>query len=362
MLRSRPASPPPLPDEAGDAELRSLHAVSDDGSRTVFSTRAPAFGAVVEPERVVLGFRSPQVWLHDADSGETTLVSRSLGGRPAFGTSRFPTIDGAGRRVAFVSAAHDLVPDSPTRGGASHAYVRDLDSGVTTLVDRTALGVPLPGGVSDAVISGDGRHLAYVAASPGPPEAPADSRMHVYLVDLDSGVTRLVDRAPGNGPAGDGDASQPDLSRDGSRVAFTSYAGNLGAPGAEDPQVYVRDLAGGTTTWASAPQDGDPRHAYATEPSLSGDGERVAFSQLDSAFGRGMPVERGGQVFVRDLVGGRPRSSASWTGKAASASTAPRRRSTPTAATSPSSPRPATARASRATRSTSATAPRARRR
>ncbi|MDO8186541.1 hypothetical protein Q5424_23040 [Conexibacter sp. JD483] len=302
VLRSRPSSPPPLPDEAGDAALRTHHAVSDDGSRVVFSSRAAAFGAVAEPQLVVLGYRSSQVLLRDAVSGETTLVSRSLGGRPALGTSRLATIDGAGRRVAFLSSAHDLVPDSPTRGGISHAYVRDLDSGVTTLADRTTLGVPLPGGVVDAVLSGDGRHLAYRAVGPGPPEAPADIYTHVYLVDLDSGRTTLVDRAPGSGLPGSGDATDVELSRDGSRVAFVSDARNLGAPGTEDPQVYVRDVAAGTTTWVSVPQDGDPRHALASMPSLSGDGTRIAFYQLDVAFGWGMPADRGGQVFVRDLA------------------------------------------------------------
>ncbi len=302
VLRSRPSSPPPLPDEAGDASLRTLHAVSDDGGRVVFSSQAAALGAVIEPERVVLGYRSSQVLLRDADSGETTLVSRSLSGRPALGTSRLPTIDGAGRRVAFISSAHDLVPDSPTRGGISHAYVRDVVSGVTTLVDRTALGVPLPGGVVDAVLSGDGRHLAYRALGPGPPEAPADSYTHLYVVDLDSGRTTLVDRAPGSGLPGNGNATDVDLSRDGSRVAFVSDASNLGAPGTGEAQVFVRDLAAGSTAWASVPEDGDPRHAHASMPSLSGDGRKVAFYQLDSAFGWGMPVDRGGQVFVRDLA------------------------------------------------------------
>ncbi len=303
VLRSRPPSPPPHPDEAGDAELRRLHAVSDDGSRTVFSTQAEAFGAVVQPELAVLGHRSPQVVLRDADSGETTLVSRSLSGRPAVGSSRFPTIDGAGRRVAFLSSAHDLVPDTPTRGGISHAYVRDLDSGVTTLVDRTALGVPLPGGVVDAVLSGDGRHLVYSAYGAGPPEAPGGNSVHLFAVDLDSGVTRLVDRAPGSGQPGDGDATQPDLSRDGNRVAFISIATNLGAP-SDDPQVYVRDLAAGSTAWASTAEDGDSRHTYALDPSISGDGSRVAFTQRDGDFGWGMPPDHGGQVFVRDLAAG----------------------------------------------------------
>lgn len=303
VVRSLPPNPAPRADAAGDAALRPLHAVSDDGGRVVFATLAPAFGARARVDAIFGSTRLPQVLLRDAVSGETTLVSSALGGGPADAASHAPTIDGAGRRVAFLSAAHDLVSDSPPRGSTVHAYVRDLDSGATTLVDRTADGRPLPSGVEDAVLSGDGRHLAYATSDAAAPEAPGDGIQHVFVVDLDRGVTTLADRAPGSGLRGDGTAEAPDLSRDGSRVAFLSDARNLGAGSTRATHVFVRDLVGGSTTWASVPEDGDPGHGDASELSLSGDGEHVAFAQRDSSFGWGMPFGRATtQIFVRDLA------------------------------------------------------------
>ncbi len=304
LVRSLPPSPAPRADTAGDAAVRTLHAVSDDGSRTVFSSDAAAFGARVVPAPITGAVREPQVLLRDTAGGTTTVVSSALDGTPGDGASREPTIDGAGRRVAFLSTAADLVADTPPRSTTQHAYVRDLDSGVTRLVDRTSAGLPLPYGVNDAVLSGDGRHLVYATSDGDAPGAPNDRRQHVFAVDLDSGATTLVDRAPGSGAPGDGYADEPDVSRDGSRVAFRSDATNLGVPGRHDEQAYVRDLRDGSTTWASVPEDGDPQHGVALELSLSGDGRQLAFAQGDGAFGWGMPAGRTSiQIFVRDLAG-----------------------------------------------------------
>jgi hypothetical protein len=52
--------------------------------------------------------RAADVYLHDVDTGQTTLVSRSARGGSATGSSRLPALSADGRFVAFVSDAADL--------------------------------------------------------------------------------------------------------------------------------------------------------------------------------------------------------------------------------------------------------------
>ena len=107
--------------------------------------------------------------------------------------------------------------------------MRDLATGAVTLVDRSAAGAPLADGVEEAMISPDGRHLVYVSGSADAPGRPANDRaQHVYVVDLATGRTVLADRA-GDGTPGNDRAFHADISDDGSRVAFESFATNLGA-------------------------------------------------------------------------------------------------------------------------------------
>ena len=167
-----------------------------------------------------------------------------------------PSLSGDGRRLAFAGAAAD---------GHGVAWVRDLSTGATTLATPRPPGEPA-GDAHAAVISGDGGHVAYTWV----PRTGAIS--HVYVCGLAAGTTTLVDRAPGAaGAVADSFSSQPALSHDGRRIAFSSAAGNLGA-GAGGVRVYVRDLSAGTTVAAGRSGSGAGFH-----PTLSADGGRVAF-------------------------------------------------------------------------------------
>jgi Tol biopolymer transport system component len=279
---------PGTADGAAEARIARLHATSDDGRIVAFTSRAAALGAPPKPGTGRIG----QVFARDVASGATTLVSVGFDGKPqnAEGDSGDPefSVDAAGASVAFTSRATNLV-DVAT-GGKLHVYVRDLRTGTTRLVDRAPNGLPAEGGARRPVISGDGRRVAFVSGSPDLPGG--GQRDHVYVADLVTGTVELVDRAPDGNPA-NASAGEHDLSFDGTRVAFASAATNLGAAGTRT-HVYVRDLRAGTTTLASAPRD--PRSVDEYQPALSGDGTRLAYIE------EGLDSER--LVTVRDLATG----------------------------------------------------------
>ena len=212
--------------------------------------------------------------MRDTVAGTTTKVE-SPATRPGQSRSVFnPSLSDDGRRVAFSGAAPD---------GHTVVWVRDLDSGATALASPRPPGTDA-GDAYGGVISGDGGTVAFTWV----PRNGAKS--HVYVCEVATGRTTLVDRASGaDGAPADGFASQPALSHDGRRVAFSSAARNLGAAGA-GVHVYLRDLATGTTAAAG----GGPAGAF--EPALSASAEQVAFVSARGGHAR---------VLLHDITTGR---------------------------------------------------------
>jgi hypothetical protein len=93
----------------------------------------------------------------------------------------------------------------------------------------------------------------------------------------------------------------PSISADGSKVAFSSNASNF-FPGAQAPQIYVRNLAAGTTTLVSRGNGaGAPDNGYPADAVISGDGNSVAFdSWADNLVAGDSNVAS--DVFVRNIA------------------------------------------------------------
>ena len=88
-------------------------------------------------------------------TGTAKPVSFTPGGSPANSSAFAPSIDAAGDRVVFGSAATNLSPDV-TSTARNHVYMHDLRTGATTLLDRNPSGVPLSAGADSPQISADG--------------------------------------------------------------------------------------------------------------------------------------------------------------------------------------------------------------
>jgi Tol biopolymer transport system component len=289
---SQPLGAPPRINEAGFADLSRWHPTSANGRIVAFVSAAPALGSPQRPTGYPL-----QAVVRDVVSGENTLVSVAPDGvTPGDGDSFDASVDASGRRMVFTSTATNLVPGGVT-GSVGHVYLRDLATGVTTLLGRSAAGQPAQ--ADRGRISADGSTVVFESIDKDLPEAPGDGKVHIYRVDLASGRITLVDRSNSGAPGNDLGVD-PDVSADGNRVAFVSYATNLG--GGPNGNVYVRDVAAGTTTWASVPEDGNPAHSSVFDVAMSADGTRVAFTQVLPEFGYGMIDQD--EVFVRDLASG----------------------------------------------------------
>ncbi len=301
--------------------------------------------------------------------GDTTLISRATGnaGAKADQNSFLPTINDAGTRIAFISEGDNLgvattderpifirdlgvAPDTTTLVSSTSADVAGTRSGYAAFAGagpalafaargpsfgQSALeysqvffrappaavelmsvvpGLSSPafhganlGHDGDRVVSGDGRYVVFSSTSPifG---LPPEGKSQILRRDLLSGATLVVSRGPGlDGPLANGFVDVPTISDDGQRVAFRSFASNLHLDDpATDEDVIVRDVATGETFLASR-ADGlsgaSPVGLIDGSPRIAADGRHVVFASPSATL---VPGDGNGKtdVFVRDLSTG----------------------------------------------------------
>lgn len=263
------------------------------------------------------------VFRYDRVAGTVELVSVALDGAPN-GNSYDPSISGDGSRVAFTSQATNLTTDplltDDGEGSEEEVFLRDLAAGVTSLVSVHQASCPDEvcfGGSNEPSISADGQSVAFTTnaahlqlENPPDPDFLIGEFTQVVVRELAASTSTVESVGPA-GQAGFGNSSEPSLSGDGSRVAFTSEADDL-VPIGDDlffDDVFVRDRAAGETLLVSAGVDVPLADSPSGEPSISTDGRTVAFSSfatnlvadhpcVDSSFS-GCPRS---EVFVRDTV------------------------------------------------------------
>ncbi len=181
---------------------------------------------------------------------QPALPSQTPGGS---GAAPIFSVDTGGRFIAFASAANSLVPNYTNlyRG----VFVQDLLNGTNVLVSADTNGLANAGGMSsDPSISGDGRYVVFASSAsnltPGDNKSTATAAQDVFLRDQQTGITTLIStNATGSGP-GNGDSYSPVISANGRFVLFHSKANNLAANGPSctcTENLFLRDLQAGTT-------------------------------------------------------------------------------------------------------------------
>jgi Tol biopolymer transport system component len=209
------------------------------------------------------------------------------------GSSDTPAISPDGTKVAFQSVANDLGPTDTN--GVEDIYVRDLETGTTELVSVNAAGTDSASGESrEPVFSPDGTKVAFLSTAGD--FGPADTGgWDLYLRDLASGTTTRVSVDPTTG-AGLGLVLEPVFSPDGTKLAFSTHRPSR--------DIYVRDLVTGDLILVSANATGTGgANAESLYPAFSPDGTKVAFASRATNLG---PVDGNAayDVYLRDLAAG----------------------------------------------------------
>jgi len=217
------------------------------------------------------------VFVHDRVTGTTTRVSVSSTGAQGDGESYGPSLSADGRYVAYFSRATNLVGGDTN--GSYDVFVHDRVSGTTTRVSVSSAGAQGDGDSSGPSLSADGRYVAYFSRATNLVGGDTNGSSDVFVYDRVTGTTTRVSVSSA-GAQGDLDSTnQPFISADGRFVAFRSDATNLvGGDTNGNPDVFVRDRVGGTTTRVSVSSAGAQGDLDSSNPCISADGWYVAFS------------------------------------------------------------------------------------
>ena len=280
-------------DTAGDG-ASSTPSINGDGSLVAF---------VSQSTNLVTTVSGIQIYVHNRQTNQIELISRNNNASVVIagnGVSSAPAMSADGRFVAFVSQSTNLVPGV----SGQQVYLRDRQTGQTTLVSKSSNGITSNGLVnSSPAISGNGQFIAFV--SNGTNVVTGVNGQQVYLHDRVTGATTLISKDNNPVPVpGNGDSATPSISSTGQVVAFASLATNLGAAGGTQ-QIYVHDrLSGvnGTTSLVSKETvGGTAGNDASSNPTISGDGRFVAFASVATNLVVGVT---GQQIFLHDRNAG----------------------------------------------------------
>jgi Tol biopolymer transport system component len=200
---------------------------------------------------------------------------------------------------------------------------------VALVVGNTAMGAPgdiVLASASDAGEAGNfesraadislnGRIVAFESKATNLDPLDSDLFEDIYVKNLESGEVTLASVAParskgrgkgkGGGPVkGNLYSLRPSLSGDGNQVAFDTGSWNLHP---DDPigdfDVYVKDLSSGALILASVNANGTKGNGHSQRPSMSDDGNKVVFDSTATNFST-RDSDENFDVYVKNLVTG----------------------------------------------------------
>ncbi len=173
-----------------------------------------------------------------------------------------PVLSNDGQIVAFGSDANKLSV------GDDDVFAFDRRRDVYELISRNDAGGPDLLISDRPSISADGRLIAFDSVTNIPPPLGPSQNNDIYLYDRDADAISIV----GNDISGQ--KFSPELSSDGLYVAFV-----------KDGELYLHEIASGTSELVSMRPDGQPSGDSAQAPTINTDGTLVAFVSRASDFG-----------------------------------------------------------------------------
>jgi len=251
-------------------------AISADGKLVAFTSYA---------SNLVSGDTNGQidVFVHDLQTGVTERVSVDSSGKQGDNLSLYPSLSSDGRFVAFRSLATNLVAGDGN--GAMDVFVRDRSAGTTERVSVDSSGGEANShsySIFAGSISGDGGVVTFYSDASNLVAGDNNGVMDVFVHDRNTGLTTRVS-VDSTGVEADGQSEWPAISADGRYVAFDSVATNLVAGDSNlVGDVFVYDLTTALCERVSVDSSGAQGNDASYSPSISGDGQTVAFSSLAS--------------------------------------------------------------------------------
>jgi hypothetical protein len=286
-------------------------ALSGSGRFVVFTSAATNLA----PVRFPPGYGYHNIYVKDRVTGAIRWVSMGRSDQPPNGESQFPAICPEGRLVAFASDATNLAAVEPRLSGSRwRVYVHDYISGRTYMVSVAQDGQDSNGLSVNPQFNANCTRLVFESTSSDLVAGDTNNSTDVFERLLFQHKTILISHGR-SGPANSASFS-PAINRNGTLVAFTSWATNMPDAVPGQPSVYLADTRTMKIVSVSAPFRGmETRGQGFSWPSFSPDGRYLVFRSLENA-----TTSRGGPAVLlwdvrrhRSAIPGLGSGPAGWT-------------------------------------------------
>jgi hypothetical protein len=179
-----------------------------------------------------------------------------------------------GRYLAFGSSVKGM--DGST-GKYRQIFWRDRITGKTKLISKSANGEEANGSCHTPAISADGKTVAFESYATNLSGSDNNGARDIYVWQESTGKVSLISKSQ-TGEAANSESMEPTVSGDGNVIAYSSGAGNItpGVQGISTVNIYVHNLPAGTTELLTKDYE-TGKGVGGSVPSISEDGTRVAF-------------------------------------------------------------------------------------
>jgi flagellin-like hook-associated protein FlgL len=237
-------------------------------------------------------------------AGSTSLISNSTTTGSGNGASTAAMISLGGEFIVFQSSASNLVAGDTN--GQTDIFLKNLTTGVTSLVSTDSNGVQANGNSESASISADGRYILFTSYASNLVSGDTNGVRDVFLKDLATGVTSRVSTSQA-GAQGNGQSYISAITTDGRFALFQSAASNLVTGDTNAVMdVFRKDLVTGEIIRVSTDSSGVQGNAFSSGAVASADGRFVAFLSTASNLVSG-DTNGFSDVFIKDVETGNTR-------------------------------------------------------
>jgi hypothetical protein len=270
--------------------------ISADGTRVVYTSSASDLVSGSGARGEI------NVYLYDIAAGTTSLVSHGTGDALANDASIAESISADGDLLTFRSLATNLVPND-NNGRTEDVFLYNASTGQNQIISGSP-SEPTNAGSYNSVISGDGDYVAYTSHADNLVTDTDDNnlRSDVFLYDVAASSTTLISRRRGGLASANGDSFDPTISRDGTRIAYSSWAGNLVAePDSVYTDIYVFDTTIESTRLITEAPNGSPADDHSGGATISLNGAYIAYDSRANNLVRGDNDAAGPKPRPRDV-------------------------------------------------------------
>lgn len=222
------------------------------------------------------------VFLRNVSSGTTTRVSVNSSGIEGNHASYGSKISGDGAFVVFVSDAINLVTSDTN--SCSDVFRRNLSSATTQLVSSSSNGTLGNSGSDSPDISENGQYIVFQSRANNLISSDTNGYIDVFMKDMSSGVTTLISQT-NSGSQVKYDSARPSISGDGRFVVFESRSsGYVPWDSNGKMDVFIRDIQSELTTPFSTLSGDVIGNGKSIGARISGNGSKIGFESLSTNF------------------------------------------------------------------------------